>query len=291
MSLRSRLTRINQRNNPPEMWPISDSHRRRRSTTPRDNRNRNNNNNMSADDEGEAAGGKLLSPRSMATIGILRMPMAPADEAPRMLEQRTVGRIVPLSLHQRKRPWKFRRPAVPGCCFRCQPPPNNNAAVSGDNGGHEDYHDAGTTTNRGAQRTRFAGVSPLPPVPDIMWRPAPDHWDIYLGTMHDQTLFMETTKGLPTDQSLDLTRSCRIQPHAIIATAGAKFNSMKVNGDWSKFDSRDTQIFALATKINEFTLSNATALVASSNSSSGDFKMNDGVVLAKGRGPGTEVAK
>ena len=66
---------------------------------------------------------------------------------------------------------------------------------------------------------------------------------------------------------------------------------MKVNGDWSKFDSRDAQILALATKINELTFSNATALVTNSNNSSDDFKTDDSVVLAKGQVPGTEVAK
>ena len=105
-----------------------------------------------------------------------------------------------------------------------------------------------------------------------MWRPTPDHGDINPGTKHDQTLFMESTKGLPVDQQLDLTRSRRIQPHAIVATAVAKFNNMKVNGDWSKFDSRDTQMLALATKNNELTSFNATTLVTNSNNSSDDLR-------------------
>ena len=63
---------------------------------------------MSADNEGEAAGGILLSLGPMTTIGILRMPMAPADEAPGMLEQRKVGRMPPSLLQQQKRPWKIR---------------------------------------------------------------------------------------------------------------------------------------------------------------------------------------
>ena len=163
-----------------------------------------------------------------------------------------------------------------------QPPPNNNAAVAGDNGGGDDYRDAGTMTNGGAQRTYFAGVAPLPPVPDIMWRPASDHGDINPGTNHGQTLFMKTAKGLPIDQQLDLTRSRRIQPHATVTTTRAKFNNMKVNGDWSKFDSRDAQILALATKINELTFFNVTALVAYSNSSRDDLRRMMVLCLQKG---------
>ena len=47
----------------------------------------------------------------------------------------------------------------------------------------------------------------MPPVPDIMWRTAPDHGDINRGTKHGQTLFMEMIKELPIDQRLDLTRT------------------------------------------------------------------------------------
>ena len=47
----------------------------------------------------------------------------------------------------------------------------------------------------------------MQPVPDIVWRTAPDHWDINPGTKHGRTLFMEITKGLSIDQRFDLTRS------------------------------------------------------------------------------------
>ena len=101
MPLRSRSTQSNQRNNPPDIWPILDPPRRRRSTTPRDNRN--NNNNMSADDKGEAvgrnadqtqvndnngAGGQGAEDVGAADGGQKGAPVAPAAEA-------ALGRMVP----------------------------------------------------------------------------------------------------------------------------------------------------------------------------------------------------
>ena len=83
----------------------------------------------------------------------------------------------------------------------------------------------------------------------------------------------------------------RIQPHAIVAAARAKFNNMKVNGDWSKVDPRDAQILALTTQVNELKTSRSTALATGKTSSDDVFQTDDGVVLSKGRIPGTKVAR
>ena len=82
----------------------------------------------------------------------------------------------------------------------------------------------------------------------------------------------------------------RIQPNAIVAAAKAKFNNMKVNGDWSKVDPRDAQILALTTQANELKTSRSTAprplqleaLVVT---------MFSRRMISKGRIPGTKVAR
>ena len=92
--------------------------------------------------------------------------------------------------------------------------------------------------------------------------------------------------------SLVLTGSNRrIQPHAIVAAARAKFNNMKVNGDWNKVDPRDAQILALTTQVNELKTSRSTALATGATSSDDVFQTDDGVELSKGRIPGTRVAR
>ena len=83
----------------------------------------------------------------------------------------------------------------------------------------------------------------------------------------------------------------RIQPHAIVAAARAKFNNMKFNGDWSKVDPRDAQILALTTQVNELKTSGSMALVTGGTISDDVFHTGDGVVLTKGRIPGTKVAR
>ena len=83
----------------------------------------------------------------------------------------------------------------------------------------------------------------------------------------------------------------RIQPHAVVAAARAKFNNMKVNGDWSKVDPRDAQILALTTQVNELKTSRSTALATGKTNSDDVFQTDDGVVLSKGRIPGTKVAR
>ena len=59
---------------------------------------------MSADDDGEARGAVLVIPRETTTMDFLRIPMALADKAPEMVEQRTVGRMVPPLRQQQTRP-------------------------------------------------------------------------------------------------------------------------------------------------------------------------------------------
>ena len=83
----------------------------------------------------------------------------------------------------------------------------------------------------------------------------------------------------------------RILPHVIVAAARAKFNNMKVNGDWNKVDPRDAHILALITKVNELTSSNAAVLTTGSTNSNAIFQTNDGVVLSKGCISGTKVAR
>ena len=74
----------------------------------------------------------------------------------------------------------------------------------------------------------------------------------------------------------------RILPHVIVAAARAKFNNMKVNGDWNKVDPRDAHILALTTQVNELKTSRSTALATGKTSSDDVFQTDHGVVLSKG---------
>ena len=83
----------------------------------------------------------------------------------------------------------------------------------------------------------------------------------------------------------------RIQPHAIVAATRAKFNNMKVIGDWSNVDPRDAKILALTTQVNELRASKPAAIATGSTKSDDVFQTDDGVVFSKGRIPGTKVAR
>ena len=82
----------------------------------------------------------------------------------------------------------------------------------------------------------------------------------------------------------------RILPHVIVAAARAKFNNMKVNGDWNKVDPRDAQILALITQVKELKASKIAALATGSTNNDDVFKTDDGIVLSKGCIPGTKIA-
>ena len=89
-----------------------------------------------------------------------------------------------------------------------QIPANDGAAVMGGNSARDDHLDTKTTMTKRSQRARFAQTAAvMQPVPNIVWRTAPDHGDTDPGTKNSQTLFMEITKRLPHDQRLDPTRS------------------------------------------------------------------------------------
>ena len=82
----------------------------------------------------------------------------------------------------------------------------------------------------------------------------------------------------------------RIQPHVVVAVTRAKFNNMKINGDWNKVDPRDAQILALITQVKELKASKIAALATGSTNNDDVFKTDDGIVLSKGCIPGTKIA-
>ena len=74
----------------------------------------------------------------------------------------------------------------------------------------------------------------------------------------------------------------RIQPHAIVAAARAKFNNMKVNGDWSKVDPRDAQILPFTTEVNELRASKPAALLLEAPQAMMFSRQVTALCLAKG---------